>query len=206
MTVTGVTELSGRRVRIELEHQFTFVLYKGELRLYDIQEGSELSAAHYQKIMEEVLPKRAKSRAMNLLKSRSYTEKQLLQKLLLGGYPEETVKEAVAYVKSFGYIDDWQYALDFIEYNKEEKSKKRIQQDLMKKGISQELFLKAWESTVEDPEKAEKEQILRWLDKKKFDAGSASYEDIQKMSASLYRKGFSINNIRSVLSLDITSI
>lgn len=206
MTVTGVTELSGRRVRIELEHQFTFVLYKGELRLYDIQEGSGLSAAHYQKIMEEVLPKRAKSRAMNLLKSRSYTEKQLLQKLLLGGYPEETAKEAVAYVKSFGYIDDWQYALDFIEYNKEEKSKKRIQQDLMKKGISQELFLKAWESTVEDPEKAEKEQILRWLDKKQFDAGSASYEDIQKMSASLYRKGFSINNIRSVLSLDITSI
>ena len=32
----------------------------------------------------------------------------------------------MAYVRSFGYINDSRYALDFIEYNKESKSKKRI--------------------------------------------------------------------------------
>lgn len=205
MTVTDITELSKSRVRIEIDHEFAFVLYKGELRLYQIEEGEEIEDAVYDRIMKEVLPKRAKQRAMNLLKERTYTKAQLKDKLMQGGYPEIIAGIAVDYAVSYRYVDDEQYVRDFIEYNREKKSRKRMQLDLMHKGISEQLFQDVWEDMAgEDEEAIEREQIIYWVNKKHFRPREATFEEKQKMMAFLYRKGFSINNIRSILSLDIT--
>lgn len=207
MTVTGIKEITKSRMRIEIDGAFAFVLYKGELRIYGIKEDEELSEDNYQKILTEILPKRAKLRAMNLLKSRTYTAFQLREKLQAGGYPEKITEDAIAYVASFGYVDDSRYVTDFIEYNKEKKSKNRIFMDLYKKGIPKELFDKAWEEVVgEDRQELEKEQIIHWIHKKKFSPETASLQEKQKMMAFLYRKGFSNESIRRALSLDITTI
>ncbi len=207
MTVTGMKELTKSRIRIEIDGAFAFVLYKGELRVYEIKEGEELSEENYQKILTEVLPKRAKLRAMNLLKSRAYTAFQLREKLEAGGYPEKIIEDAIDYVASFGYVNDSRYAMEFIEYNKEKKSKNRIFMDLYKKGIPKEAIEKAWQDAVgEDRQELEKEQILHWMQKKNFASETASLQEKQKMMAFLYRKGFAIELIRSVLSLDITTI
>lgn len=207
MTVTGITEMSKSRVRITLDQEFAFVLYKGELRVYHIKEGQEISEDDYREIMETILPKRAKLRAMNLLKARSYTEKQLADKLKAGEYPEEIIRIAMQYVSSYGYINDRQYAADFIEYHRENKSRNKIINDLTKKGIPRELIEEVFEDIVgEDREKLEIEQISEWIRKKNFHASQATFEEKQKFSAFLYRKGFQIDAIRSALLLDITSI
>ena len=73
MTVTRIEELSRSRCKIYLEDSFAFVLYKGELRLYGVREQEELSEESYREIMQEVLPKRATLRCMNLLQSRRET-------------------------------------------------------------------------------------------------------------------------------------
>ena len=74
--VVQIGESARSRVRIVLDDGLSFVLYKGELRRYHLCEGQEIAQEVYKEIMEEVLPKRAKLRAMNLLKARAYTEKQ----------------------------------------------------------------------------------------------------------------------------------
>lgn len=207
MTVTKITEISKSRVRIETEEEEAFVLYKGELRAYGIEENQEISGKAYHEIMEELLPRRAKLRALNLLKGRSYTRRQLRDKLKARGYPEAIIGEAIEYVSSFGYIDDRGYALDFIEYNKETKSKKRIFLDLQRKGISGDIVEEAWEEAVRDDEQElEKEQICRLILKKNFSVGTATLQEKQKMTAFLYRKGFGVEAIRNALLLDITSI
>ena len=43
MIVTKVEPLSKTKYKIYLNHQFAFVLYKGELRSYKISDGRELS-------------------------------------------------------------------------------------------------------------------------------------------------------------------
>ena len=106
MTVTRIEELSRSRCKIYLEDSFAFVLYKGELRSYGLKEGQEITEEAYRDIMENLLPRRAKLRAMNLLKNRSYTEKQLYDKLKAGDYPEEIIEQALDYVRSYHYIDD----------------------------------------------------------------------------------------------------
>ena len=108
MTVTRIEELSRSRCKIYLEDSFAFVLYKGELRLYGVREQEELSEESYREIMQEVLPKRATLRCMNLLQSRPYTESKLRSKLKEGGYPQESIDSALAYVKSYHYVDDLQ--------------------------------------------------------------------------------------------------
>ena len=207
MIVTGISEMSKSRVRIEIDGEFAFVLYKGELRVYGIKEGNELAREHYETLMREVLPKRAKLRAMNLLKSRPYTRMQLLNKLLDGGYPPKLAKEAVDYTESFGYVNDEQYVRDFIEYNKERKTRQRMLTDLMRKGISKQLFDQLFDEELgEDSFDLEKNQIKEWIRKKNFSPDEASAADMRKMTSFLYRKGFSFDAIRNVLSLDITSI
>ena len=142
--------------------------------------------------MEKLLPKRATMRAMNLLKSRPYTEYQLRQKLSMGGYPQDAQEKAISYVKSYHYIDDRQYAMDYIEYHQESKTKQKLLQSLMSKGLSKELILECFDEIVGDRKKElEEEQILKILRKKNYDPEQWTFEEKQRLMASLYRKGFS---------------
>lgn len=207
MTVTKITEISKSKLKITIDEEFAFVLYKGELHHYRLQEGEEISDEVYSEIMEEILPKRAKLRAMNLLKARAYTVKQLTDKLREGGYPESIIEDAISYVISYGYLNDRFYAADYIEYNKETRSRTQIFNSLIQKGIPKEIVEEVWEENVQEEGKdLEQKQILSWMKKKNFDPAMASYEEKQKFSAFLYRKGFQIDVIRCALLLDITLI
>lgn len=207
MTVTAIREITKSRVLVSIDETFAFVLYKGELRSYGLKEGQEITEEAYRDIMENLLPRRAKLRAMNLLKNRSYTEKQLYEKLKAGDYPEEIIEQALDYVRSYHYIDDRQYAEDYIEYHKESRSRSRILRDLMQKGISAELAGEVYEEKAgTDRTELEKEQILALMRKKNFIPNEATFEEKQKFSALLYRKGFQIDTIRCALLLDSTSI
>lgn len=207
MTVTKITEISKSKWKIEIDEEFAFALYKGEGLRYHLKEGEEIPEEVYSEIMEKVLPKRAKLRAMNLLKTRAYTKKQLTDKLREGGYPAKAIEDAIGYVDDYGYLSDRSYAEDYIEYHKETKSRTQIVNALLQKGISKEIVEEAWEEEVQDEGRdLEQKQILSWIKKKNFDPSKASYEEKQKFSAFLYRKGFQIDAIRCALLLDITSI
>ena len=149
MTVTRIEELSRSRCKIYLEDSFAFVLYKGELATYGIQEEEELSEESYREIMQEVLPKRATLRCMNLLQSRAYTESKLRSKLKEGGYPQESIDSALAYVKSYHYVDDLQFAKDYIVNQAGKKSRRVLEQDLIARGVSRDEIEAAFAEAAE---------------------------------------------------------
>lgn len=202
MIVTQISEASRSRCRIYIDGQFAFVLYKGELRQFHIQEGQELSVSAYQEITAEILPKRAKLRCMNLLQSRDYTRRQLEDKLKQGDYPQDCIVKAIDYMMSYGYIDDLRYARDFIEYHLNSRSRMRIETDLMRKGIDSDVIREAFaeldEQGVEQDELAMVQELLR---KKNYSPGTAGRQDQQKMYGFLYRRGFRPDTIAKALSL-----
>ncbi len=203
MKVTQIVELSKSRSKVYIEQEFAFVLYKGELRLYHIREGEELDEEDYRTIMEEVLPKRAKLRAMNLLKSREYTTAQLYSKLVRGYYPEKVIQEALDYVASFHYTDDLRYAVSFITYNESTKSRRRMEQDLIAKGISKETIAGAWAEWEEQGGVQDEETMIRkLLEKKHYDSENTDHKEQQKIFAFLMRKGFPGEKIRKVMRAD----
>lgn len=200
MQVTLIEELTSTRSKIYIDGVFAFVLYKGELRLYGVCEGATIDAEDYEEIMTKVLPKRAKLRAMNLLQKREYTTKQLRDKLEQGFYPEKVIEQAISYVASYHYIDDLRYATQYIIFHEESRSKRRIEQDLLQKGITKEVFQKAWITWEEEGgHQNEEEQIRKLLRKRKYDPSKADYTETQKQMAFLVRKGFSVETIRRVL-------
>ena len=202
MLVTQISEVSKTRSRIYLDGQFAFILYKGELRQFQIKEGQELTEECYRQIMTQILPKRAKLRSMNLLQSRDYTRKQLEDKLKRGEYPQECIEEALSYVESYGYIDDRRYAGDYIEYHIQNKSRMRIETDLMRRGISKEVIRQAFEMLGDLGVAQDEAALIRdLLNKKKYCAHTATKQEQQKMYGFLYRKGFSSEAISRALEL-----
>ena len=202
MLVTQISEVTKSRLRVYLDGQFAFVLYRGELRQLHIREGQELSEESYRCIMTQILPKRAKLRSMNLLQSKDYTRKQLEDKLKQGGYPQECIDEALAYVESYGYIDDRRYAKDFIEYHLQTRSRMRIETDLIKKGITKDIILEVFDELNDMGVGQDETAMIRdLLLKRKYRVDTASRQEQQKMYGYLYRRGFSQDAIMKALSL-----
>ena len=201
MLVTQISEVTKSRSRVYLDGKVAFVLYKGELRQFQIREGQELSPESYRDIMTQILPKRAKLRSMNLLQSRDYTRKQLEDKLRQGDYPQECIDEAIAYVESYGYIDDRRYAKGFIEYHLQTKSKTRIETDLMKKGIAKDVIREVFDELGNIGVAQDESAMIRdLLHKKKYCADTATIQEQQKMYGFLYRRGFSTEAVMRALS------
>ena len=203
MTVTEIEEISGKRSRVFLDGSFAFVVYKGELRKYEIEKGKELEEEVLDELQNKVLPRRAKLRAMNLLKYRQYPEKQLTDKLLLGGYSQEIARVAVDYVKSYRYVDDYQYAYDYLACYMERRSRKELEQKLLQKGISRETIDSAAGDLARDGRVPDEETLLLGLLEKKYNKydgnGKISDREKQRIFAYFYRKGFSSELIRKVL-------
>ncbi len=201
MTVTQISEAAKSRYRIYVDGQFAFVIYKGELRRFQIEEGKEISEELYHSIKNEILPKRAKLRSMKLLQSKDYTRKQLEDKLRQGEYPQECIDETIQYVESYGYIDDRKYARNYIEYHIQDRSRRRIETDLMAKGIAKDVIRDVFDGLAgEGVEQDENRMVSLLLKKKNYSAESATDTERQKLYGYLYRKGFSPDVICRALS------
>lgn len=200
MQITDIKSVSKTKFKVYLDGQFAFTLYKGELFRYRIQEDGELREEVYQEIREKVVLKRAKLRAMHLLNDMDRTESQLRTKLLNGDYPADIVDEAIAYVKSFGYINDESYIRRFIESKRNSKSKKEIYALLMKKGVDMEQMQEILSEyySAEDSLNA----IRDLLRKKRYDPKSATDQETRKIYGYLARKGFGYEDIRQVIQIN----
>lgn len=203
MTVTQITEITNTRSKVYIDDEFAFVLYKGELRRYKIREGETVSQEILTELLESVLPKRAKLRGMALLKSRPYTEKQMRDKLKQGFYPEQIICLAIEYLKSYGYIDDVRYARDYMEYYSSTRSRRRMEQELMQKGIAKQEIQQAFREWMDEGgELDEPAQIYEWIRKRKYDVHTTDLKEKQKMAAFLFRKGFDAGSIQKALKCE----
>ena len=203
MIITKVIEYDKMKVLVQIDEHFMFQLYKTELRKYNLLEGGEVSPSTYKELVEEVLAKRVKLRAMKLLEKRPYTRDTLKRKLLDGKYPEELVEEALGYVEKFGYVDDFQYSLDYMHTYAQKRSKKQISMELMRKGVSKSTLDSAWMQFEEsDNDLDECAQIKAILLKKRYNKDTADYKEKCKIMQYLYRKGYDLNCIQNCMQFD----
>lgn len=231
MIITKIEEIkAGRgRVRVTLADASVLVLYPAdwkELGITAPSEGDDLPDAVLVRIREELLPLRAKKRAMHLLEKRPYTERRLREKLAEGEYPEEALEAALAYVRSYGYLNDLQYAKDYIAYRLQSANRAKLTAALMQRGVDRHVIEEAFaavyaeageeaaagggtggavsEATAvdrdSDPARATELALLeKELRKKRFDPETFSYEEKMRLTASLARKGFDPALIREAM-------
>ncbi|MFA4032514.1 regulatory protein RecX [Blautia stercoris] len=196
MEITKIQALTKQKYRIFLDGESAFAVYKGELSRYHLEEGAVLPPEVYEELVNRVLKKRATLRAMHILERTDKTEAQLRRKLEESEYPKEAVESAIAYVTSYGYLDDRRYAEHYIEWKKQGKGKARLKMELVQKGISREII----EEVLESADFGETREMIRQiiLKKRKTDIPMNEKEK-QRLYGFLMRKGFSSSDILAVM-------
>ena len=196
MLVTSIIETTRKKVKIEFDHQFTLVLYKGELKAFSLREGAEVPDTIIETIEQQVLNKRATKYAMNLLVKKDYTSKELTDKLTKAGYTENSAGAALAYVASYHYVDDLSYARRYLETYSDRKSIKKMQMELRQKGISDELF---WQAKDEAQMESEEDTLRYYAQKKARSLDLSEEKDRQKLLRFLVGRGFSFGDSKEIL-------
>ncbi len=203
MTITEIADKGRGRYIIYLNDAPAFVLKGSEIRQYKLREGEVLDEDLYLRILEEVLIKRAKSRALYILDGQDKTEKELRERLKKDLYPDEVVDAAVEAAKKGKYLDDTRYASQYIYEKSGKKSRKQIRLFLEGKGIERSVIDAAFENAdAENGEKGEDPEadlIGRLIDRRCPDVSGLDPIEEQKLIRFLMGKGFQYEKIRREL-------
>lgn len=190
------------RFKVRLIDGTNFVLYKKEIDKYDIRENEELSEDDYNEILSEIFIPRAKMRAMHLLEKQDRTENNLRSKLRESGYPLAAIDVAIEYVSNYNYINDARYTENYIRIKSQTKSKRRIIDELLQKGISKDLIYEIIEylESNEDYEIFNERAIISDYVQRKLSDVEINDKIKNKVYSHLLRQGFNSSDILSEMN------
>ena len=191
-----VTKLEpfGSRVKIYINNDFAFVLYKGEISKYGLKEGQEIPSNTYSVIMNKLFD-RGKEHALYMLDKSYKTKRYVMDKLKAGLYPESIIDKVVSFLEEINLINDLRYAEMYIDYKRASKSKKQIIQDLYVKGVDKKLI----DQVFEESDFSDTESLKKYIEKRKNKYDLSDRKDIQKFYSYLVSKGYSYGDVKDAL-------
>lgn len=199
MLLTKIEQIDNKRFRIYVEEEFLLLLYVTDIRKHKLEEQMEITPEEVERIYTETVLRRAKMKAMLLLKSMDYSEKGLRDKLIKLYYPPKAIDDALEYVISYGYIDDERYARNYVRFKKDSQSRKQIEFTLQQKGVCKDYINIAFDEEYSNESNALVRAIIKKIGSLER-IEELSPDEKRKVGAYLYRKGFSSQEIREYIS------
>lgn len=199
MLLTKIEQIDNKRFRIYVEEEFLLLLYVTDIRKHKLEEQMEITPEEVERIYTETVLRRAKMKAMLLLKSMDYSEKGLRDKLIRLYYPPKAIDDALEYVISYGYIDDERYARNYVRFKKDSQSRKQIEFTLQQKGVCKDYINIAFDEEYSNESNALVRAIIKKIGSLER-IEELSPDEKRKVGAYLYRKGFSSQEIREYIS------
>lgn len=197
MIIEDIKPVDKKRSKVMLDSGLVFVLYLGEIRRLGLGVGDELLEDVYINEIVPVLQKRVRERIVFILKARDKTEKELREKLLQGGYPNDIVDYGLSWAKQHNFINDARYLEYYVDVRSGKMSERKLRFDLKIKGFSDEAI----EDAVSASDMDEESQINRLLKKKGYDAKETQREVKAKILASIVRKGYAYSKVLQCMKM-----
>ncbi|WP_410263679.1 regulatory protein RecX [Anaerostipes sp.] len=194
MIITKLDKVGTKQVRLFFDEEKYCLLYYNEVRRLGFHEKDEVGQKEFEEL-NKLLLHRAKLKAMSLLKYQDRTRKELKDRLMRAEFPEFITEGAIAYVESFGYINDEEYVRRYMEYKAGTKSRIQIKMDLRKKGIGTEILERIFDEYEYEEDDVLEEQVQKRIRQK----GSVTKENFQKYYGYFARKGFNSVKIIDLL-------
>ena len=162
--------------------------------------------------MSDGVKKSGLSQALRYLERKDYTVTELKQKLLRKEYSEQEIEAVIVKLSELRFLDDSRYAESYIRCHYENYSSRMLSMKLQQKGILKDLFLSAYDKVCEEfgvePEqealKNAVEAALRKVKRQGQTWATLPDKEKERIVGALYRKGFTIHQIRKVLDVHIT--
>lgn len=182
------------RVSIYLDGSYAFSLTQNQLLELKLHSGKELSdqevtelkqASDYGKLLERV---------MNFIMIRPRSTREVRDYLWRKKAEPDASGRIIRYLEAKGYLNDAAFATSWVRARQLTKpvSKRRLQAELMQKGVANDII----EQAVSTDEYDETSALQDIIAKKRR---QARYQDEQKLMQYLARQGFGYDMIKKAL-------
>lgn len=182
------------RVNIFVDDSFFCGLNKETAILFGLKEGKEVDEKKLEKVIFESEIKSAFEKALDYVGRRMNTRKELFDKLTKKGYSSQVAQNAIQKLEEYHYIDDELFSKQFVNSNPN-LSKKVLKIKLAQKGVTSDIIQEILSDRSKDDEF---ELCLKQAKKYVKSKSIEGLKELQKMQASLARKGFDYDIIKKV--------
>ena len=193
MRITSLKQTTAEHVTVVLEDESEVKTTLGtvtELRLF---AGRELNDRDMDILRRESKKALSREKALELVSQRQMSASELNKKLRDKGADEETADYCVQWILERGLLDEERYAAAVVRhYTAKGYGEGRVRQELMRRGVPRDLWDDALSTMPEDTSRLDRLVASKLRDPGDRDA-------VRKLSASLYRRGYSGEEIREAL-------
>ncbi len=193
--ITDITEQikDKRRCNIYVDGRFCCGLKLETVMKNRLKKGVEISEEELSALQLESEKSDALDKALNYISRSMKTEKDVRSYLSKKGYLDDVVSYAVEKMRSYGYIDDNEYSLQFARNNSNNSSKRLIEQKLRLKGVDEGSIASALENIDDEDETAYK-ILSKYMRSKEY-----TRENIQRGIRHLVSKGFDYDTAKRAM-------
>ncbi len=193
MKITDIKSQVKRNDRYSIygDGKYVFSLSENELLNSGIKINQEYDGEELEKLQMTVVLDKAYDRSLNMISRRPRSIWEMRQYLKQKDYDENVIEEILNKLSNRKYLDDEKFAEAWVRDRRALKktSKRRIQQELRAKKVSDTIIQK-----VLSEDEADEQDILRELIEKK--RTQTRYQDDQKLIGYLIRQGFNYSDIK----------
>lgn len=203
-----ITEVSPQknnpsRVSVYADGRYIFSLDDVDAVVLGIKPGREIDDNELHNLLFESQFGKAKAKALAVISQKNVSAKLLSDTLLQKGYDEAVVCEVINEFTELGYIDDFNYAMLFMEHAAEKLwGPKKIVYELTQKGVDRNTIEDAMsESTLPGAE-----EIAGYMAQKYSGEDISDYKVKQRITRFFASRGFDFNVINDAISIYAHSI
>ena len=194
MTITSIRQTSPGRLTVTLESGEEIKTTLGVVTDRRLFTGRELDGEALAALRQDSARALAREKALSFVSQRQMSAKELRDKLKQKGFDEDTAEYCVQWLLDHGLLDEESYAAAIVRhYAAKGYGAGRIRSELMRRGIPRELQEDALGTMPESATKIDRFIASRLRDPENRD-------ELRKLTAALYRRGFSGEEIRSALA------
>lgn len=183
------------RVLVYPEEGDPLRITRAELLQFGLHQGMDLPPELVVELEKSYKRSSLRAKGAQLASGRMLSKKELREKLVRKGAGEEEAQDIALWLEELGAVDERAYAGILVRhYAAAHYGKKRIVQELQRRGIPRELMEEALEQLPEPCEAIEGYLAA------KYKGRSLDFDERRKLGNALLRRGFDWHDIRPVLN------
>lgn len=193
MVVTAIKQSSPGRFSVEFDSGETLLSTLEAVTDARLYVGMELDKEAFEELKRSSSKSLDRQKALEILSRRPYSRRELKDKLLRSSADEQRAEDCVAWLAERGFLDDAEYAGAVARhYSAKGYGTGRVKSELRRRGIDRELTDQTLSELPENTEKLDAFIARRLSD-------PSDRDSVRKVSAALFRRGYSWEEIRAAL-------
>jgi regulatory protein len=186
-------------VTAELENGETLDIPHRAANLYKLVSGRSIDSTEYAQLKAESQRFRCKKKALDYLAIRARSVFEMERYLTRKGFSHDIIREIMNDVVESGYVDDYDYAKQFIrsKLNRKLVGKHLLASELQKKGVSRDIIKQALKDTASNNNNIDE---IYEIAVKKYQVLKLKKNGLAKLAYFLQHRGFESEIVHTVIA------